>query len=445
MSASLKENPALRNSNRRRGVRLRCFRYAAIALMAAANRAFAAANHSAEQVYTLPPDKLAKAIALSRDRTLLHFGNTAWMLLALFALLHFGLGAAIARWSRGKTGKPWLQMLLAAPLWMVILAALELPAGLIGQHVERLYGISVQSWASWFTDQATSAVLTVLFGTLVLSVVYALMRRSPRRWWLWFWILTLPLEVCLVFLAPVVVDPLFDHFQPLEKVSPALVVELQKVVHRGGMDIPPDRMYVMDASAKLTGLNAYVTGFGASKRVVVWDNTVKEEPPDEILFTYGHEQGHYVLHHIAKGLVFFAALLFAIYWIGFRLTGALLRRYGGRWRIASAGDSASVALILFLVTLLSFLAEPAQNAFSRHIEHEADVYGQEVIHGLVADPQQTAVRSFMRYGVVWLDDPSPNPAVEFWTYSHPSIAERAAFAAEYDPWKDGEKPKFFSR
>ena len=119
-----------------------------------------------------------------------------------------------------------------------------------------------------------------------------------------------------MFAIPIVIDPLFNHFEPLAKQNPALVDQLERVVKRGGMDIPPSRMYVMDASAKSTGVNAYVTGFGASKRVVVWDNTLKLISPDEILFIYGHEQGHYVLNHIAKGLAFTAALTFIFYWIG---------------------------------------------------------------------------------------------------------------------------------
>jgi Zn-dependent protease with chaperone function len=97
------------------------------------------------------------------------------------------------------------------------------------------------------------------------------------------------------------------------------------------------------------------------------------------------------------------------------------------------------------MTLLNFIAEPIGNAFSRRIEHQADVYGQEVIHGLVADPQQVAVENFQRLGEVWLENPSPNRLVEWWTYTHPSISERLEFAETYDPWVEGKEPRYFKK
>jgi STE24 endopeptidase len=373
---------------------------------------------------------------------MLHFGGTAWVILALWLLVHFQAGEAIRAWAARFTPHRWLQGFLVAPVWLLILAAIELPAALVSQHLELRYGLSIESWAGWFADWGKSTVLTVVFGTLALSALYALMRGSPRRWWVWFWVITIPVEVLIVFVAPVLIDPLFNRFTPLEKADPALVAQLERVAARGGLEIPPDRMFVMDASRRVTGLNAYVTGFGASKRIVVWDNTLRLAPMEDILFTYGHEQGHYVLRHIAKGLIFFGALLLIFYWMVYRLMRGLIGRYGARRRISSTDDWASVGLLLLLAVTLGFFGEPVGNAFSRWEEHQADVYGQEVIHGLVADPERTAVDSFQRLGEIWLDNPSPNPLVEFWTYSHPSTTERMEFAVQYDPWQAGRKPEF---
>jgi STE24 endopeptidase len=157
---------------------------------------------------------------------------------------------------------------------------------------------------------------------------------------------------------------------------------------------------------------------------------------------YGHEQGHYVLEHIQKGLVFFAALLLAGLWLAYCAMRWLVRRYGAAWGIGAVEDWASVGLLLLVMTVLGFLGEPVGNAFSRWEEHQADVYGQEVIHGLVPDGQATMVRSFQRLGEMWLDVPDPNPLVVWWTYSHPTTAQREAFAAGYDPWAKGERPKY---
>jgi STE24 endopeptidase len=388
----------------------------------------------------MAPDKLAKAIALSHWRTALYFGATAWLLLALGFLIRIGAGSGIGRLSERWSTRPWFWGLIAAPIWLTILSLLELPAALIGHHVSLQFGLSIESWPDWWVDWAKSTVLFVGFGTLVVEALFALMRFSPRRWWLWFWIFTLPVEVFLVFLAPVVIDPLFNHFQPLAKTDAALVDQLERVAARGRLDIPPNRIFLMDASRKVTGPNAYVTGLGASKRIVVWDTTLRLESPDEVLFTYGHEQGHYVLHHVAKGIAFSAPLFLFFFWIGSWALDRLTRNCRGA---GSVGNWDSLGLVLLLAIVLNFLADPVANAFSRRIEHQADVYGQEVIHGLVPDPQSTAEGSFCRDAQFWLDNPAPNRFVEFWTYSHPSTEQRAEFAAGYDPWLPGRHPRYF--
>jgi STE24 endopeptidase len=398
-----------------------------------------------DATYTLPPDKLARAIHLSHARNLAHFGGTAWTIAALWLLARGRTGEAIANWASRRTRNRWLQGLLVAPVWLLILSLLDLPASLFMEHVYRGYGISVESWGLWLGDFAKSTAISLIVGTLALSALYALMRHSERRWWLWFWILAIPCEVLAVFVVPIMIDPLFDHFSPLMKSDPALVQQLQRVAERGHLNISPDRMFVMDASRKVTAPNAYVTGFGASKRIVVWDTTIKEVPPDEILAIYGHEQGHYVLHHIYLGMLFSFAVMLVFFWIAYRVMLWMVRRYGYGWHVVAVEDWASVGMLLLLVSVLSFVAEPVGNAFSRWEEHAADVYGQEVIHGLVPNPQATTVRSFQRLGELWLDNPYPNPFVVFWTYSHPSTAARVRFAAHYDPWVQDRHPKYVAQ
>jgi Zn-dependent protease with chaperone function len=406
---------------------------------------FASAMALAAPVCAMPPDKLAKAVALSHWSTGLYFGGTAWLLLALWLLLRLRAGSAIARLGRRVSPRAWMQGLVVAPVWMVVLAALGLPGAVIGHHVGLHFGLSVEPWAAWWADWSKSLALNMAVGTLVLGVLFALMRRTPRRWWVWFWIFTIPVEVLGVFAAPLVVDPLFNHFSPLEKSDPALVDQLERVAAKGGLHIPPDRIFLMDASRKVTGPNAYVTGIGASKRIVVWDTTIREETPNEILFTYGHEQGHYVLHHIPKGIAFSIPVILFFYWVGFRLMQWLVRRRGDAWGIEAVGSWSSVGLALLLLVALSFLSAPVANAFSRHIEHQADVYGQEVIHGLVPSARTAAVDSFCSDARLWLDNPRPNSFVEFWTYSHPPTEQRAEFAEHYDPWLPGSEPKYFKK
>jgi STE24 endopeptidase len=398
-----------------------------------------------DATYTLPPDKLAKAIHLSHARTLAHFGGTAWILCALWLLARGGAGERIRSWAARFSDRAWVQGVLVAPVWLLILSLLDLPVSVLMERVYRAYGISVESWGMWLGDFAKSTAITLVVGTLALSGLYALMRWSKRRWWLWFWVLAIPCEVLAVFVVPIVIDPLFDNFSPLMRSDPALVDQLERVAARGHLQISPGRMFVMDASAKVTAPNAYVTGFGATKRIVVWDTTIKEVPGDEILAIYGHEQGHYVLHHIYLGMLFSFAVMLVFFWISYRAMHWLVRRYGYAWHIPAVEDWASLGMLLLLATAVSFLAEPVGNAFSRWEEHAADVYGQEVIHGLVPDAQESCVRSFQRLGELWLDDPYPNAFVVFWTYSHPSTAARVRFAAHYDPWTATNGPKYAGR
>ena len=398
---------------------------------------------AAQPLCKLPPEKLRAAVELSHWRAGLYFGGTAWLILALAVLVRLHAGTAIARLGKRVSPRAWVQGLVVVPIWLLILSALELPAAIVGHRVGLRYGLSVEKWPAWWMDWLQSEWLTLLLGALVLGALYALMRWSPRRWWLWFWAFTIPVEILLTFVAPLVIDPLFNHFTPLAETRPALVEQLERVAAKGGLEIPPNRIFLMDASRRATGANAYVTGLGASKRIVVWDTTLKIESPSEILFTYGHEQGHYVLHHIPKGIAFSVVVFFIFYWIAYRLFTWLVRTRGPRWGIDSPSSWSSLGLALLVAVVLNFFATPVANTFSRAIEHQADVYGQEVIHGLVPDPQATTVSSFCSDDLVWLDDPDPNRFVEFWTYSHPSTEERAEFAAHYNPWQPGQQPRYF--
>ncbi|MGH9519478.1 MAG: M48 family metalloprotease, partial [Terriglobales bacterium] len=162
--------------------------------------------------------------------------------------------------------------------------------------------------------------------------------------------------------------------------------------------------------------------------------------------------GHYVLNHIWIGLAVSAVFLFFLFWGCAWFAGWMAGRFGGRWGLGEPGDGpallasrAGFVVLLFAVSLASFVTEPVGNAFSRYLEHQADVYGQEAIHGIVPDPQKTAVAAFNALGRAWLEDPNPNPFVQFWMGSHPSTGQRAEFAAHYDPWKDGGHGKYFAK
>jgi len=396
----------------------------------------------AKAAYALPPEKMKLAVALFRTRTLLHFVGAGWGILQLLLLLALGVPPRLRDIALRATRNRWGQGFLFTFLFLLLVALLDLPLAMYGHHLGLAYGLSVQGWASWFSDRAKGFGLEWASTGLAVMLLFWLIRKSPKRWWLWFWIPAMLAVIFGVFISPVLIDPLFNHFEPLRAHDPALVERLEQVVERSPLRVPPDRMFWMRASAKYTGLNAYVTGIGPSKRVVVWDTSIAKATPDEISFIFGHEMGHYVLNHIYLTLLFVGILMLAAFWLGVQIVRSLLRRYGVAWRIESENDWAALVVYVLVLAILTFCSEPIVNGFSRATEHAADVYGQEAIHGIVADPQATAVAAFQVLGENSLEDPTPHPFVEFWTYGHPSVAKRAAFAAASNPWAVGQQPRY---
>jgi Zn-dependent protease with chaperone function len=346
------------------------------------------------------------------------------------------------QWAERFTRRRFLQAAVFAPALLATLQVAGLPGGAARHWLAVRYGQSIQGWLSWLWDWAKGTFLELGLGIFLVWLLYAVMRRSPRRWWFYAWLAALPIIAFLVFLSPWLVDPLFFEFRPLAPGHPELAAQIEGVVMRAGLEIPESRMYVMNASSKLNALNAYVTGLGASQRVVVWDTTLARLATPEVLAVFGHEMGHYVLGHVRAGMLFAAGLLFVGLGAAFHLFRWILSRWGGVWHLRGMDDWASLPALLLLLSLLGFLATPAANAYSRHIEHQADQYGLEVLHGIVPQASEAAARSLQSMGEIGLEEPSPSRAVVFWFYSHPPINERIIFARSYDPWSQGRSPEF---
>jgi STE24 endopeptidase len=392
--------------------------------------------------YTLPPDKLAKSAALRKTRWIEFAVDSIYGLALLLLFLYARWTVTFRDIAERVSRSLFVQSWIFVPLFVIALSVLDLPPELYGHHISRAYGLSVQGWASWFADWAKELGLEIVIGALVLWLMYLIIRKSPRYCWFYFWMVAVACMAFVVFIAPKVIEPMFNKFVPLESTNPALVTKIEEVVHRAGLTIPRDRMFEMKASEKTTELNAYVTGYGATKRVVVWDTTEQKMTSPQTLFVFGHEMGHYVLGHVWKGMVFAAALMLVLFYLGYRLSLWLIRECGGRWGILNLGDWASLPLLILVISVLSFFSEPIDNGFSRVLEHHADIYGLEVIHGIVPDSNQAAAQGFQVLGENSLDYPHPNPFLAWWFGSHPTIPDRVKFAVAYNPWANGESPQF---
>ena len=370
--------------------------------------------------YSLPPDKLQRAVDYAPAGYALHFGSELLSIAILAAIIVTGLGAKFRDWAEAASKRRFIQAMIFIPLLLIFNDLLYLPANIYGQHLELKFDQSIQTWPSWLWDWTKTELIALVCAIPLAFLLYAVIRRSPRRWWLHFWLATLPVIAAVMYLEPMIIEPMFYRFQPLAEQHPVLVDQLEALVGRAGLSIPRDRMFEMKASEKVNSLNAYVSGFGGSRRVVVWDTTLDKLTTPETLFVFGHEMGHYVLNHIRNSLLLLALALLALFWAGSHIVRRL---------VPDVSDWTSLPVLLLIVAIASAIAEPVVNSYSRWQEHQADLYALEITHGTV--PTAAAAHSFQVMGEIGLDEPNPNPFIVFWLYSHPSTSSRFDLAQRY--------------
>jgi Zn-dependent protease with chaperone function len=367
----------------------------------------------------------------------------------------------LREWVKRFSVRRLLPTAIFVSIFLIVVRALEFPLDYFwGFVLEHRYDLSTQGFGSWVADWAKDLGLTIVVAVLLAWVFYRLVRRSPRRWWLYFWLASIPITLAFILVEPYVVEPLFYRFTPLEKTQPALTTRIEKMLGHAGLAIPRSRIYEMDASAKTRIVNAYVSGWGASKRLVVWDTTLEKLNSDQTLLVVGHEAGHYVLHHIPKEFALDEMIFLVLFYVGFLAINKVIAvschserseesrsatrpqreipRFARNDRIEGVGDLASLPIVLLVLTVVVFLGSPALNGVSRHFEHQADQFGLEVAYGVVPDPNTADVQSFQVMAEEDLEDPDPSPFIRFWLYTHPSTEERIRFAATYKPWAEGK-------
>jgi STE24 endopeptidase len=403
----------------------------AIALQAAPASASNSSAQTSTSTYDLSPEKYQKAIAYSRAGYRLYFLSVFWNLAILLFLLRTGFLAKLRNFAESRATRRPLQAALFVPAIFALLALLNLPIRLYWHHLSLFYQQSIEPWGPWLWDWTKAELLEIALALLVVTLVFALIRSRPRSWWLFAWLGAIPLSLFLGLIAPWYVDPLFNKFRPLQETQPQLVQSIVELSRRAGIPIPPDRMFLMEASAKTNAVNAYVAGLGPSKRIVIWDTSIHKTKPEELLFIVGHEMGHYVLGHVLKGFAYFFALLLVALFLAHRSLQWMIDRWGSAWGIRAQSDWAALGALLLLFNILNFFGEPVGNAISRMQEHAADAYGLQLIQGLIPNANEVAAHSFQVLGEEDLDDPNPPKFIVLWLYSHPPLNDRLRFAHDF--------------
>jgi Zn-dependent protease with chaperone function len=349
-------------------------------------------------------------------------------------LLFSGISARMRSLSQ-RVGHRWfLTLLVYALLFTVLVAVLTLPisyyAGYVRQHQ---YGLSNQTLGAWTGDWVKGVAVGGVGLAAVLWIPYLLLQRSAHRWWLYGGLASLPLTALLLVITPVWIDPLFNDYEPLA--DKALESKILALAGRAG--IGGSRVYQVDKSSDTKLVNAYVTGAGTTKRIVLWDTLLEKLDDDQILFVTAHEMGHFVLRHtlaiiIATGILVTVSL-YGVHWIAGRLIARFSRQVGFR----QLSDVASFPLLLLLANVASFLLAPAVLGFSRHLEHEADRFALEITRD-----NHAAASTFVVLQQENLVVPRPGRLYVLWRSSHPPLADRVAFANHYRPWEAGQPLRY---
>jgi len=320
----------------------------------------------------IPPDKIARSNA--------YFEGGYWL-----TLLDFLYGVVVAllllntRWSakmrdlaeRTARFKPlqsfvyWIEYLILTSVLVFPLTVYE------GYFREHKYGLATQTFGPWTADQLKALAVDLVLGGIIVTLLFGIVRRVQRTWWIWGAIVSFAFQVLVVLIAPVYIVPIFNKVTPLN--DPKVVDPILRLARMNG--IPAKDVYQIDASRQETRMSANVSGFGNTMRITLNDNLLRRGSPEEIQAVMGHEMGHYVLNHIYKGMMFFLILIVIFFaYLHWALDWSL-KRWGEKWQIRGIGDTAVLPLVFLLASVFFFVISPITNSYVRTQEYEADMYG----------------------------------------------------------------------
>jgi STE24 endopeptidase len=359
----------------------------------------------------------------SKVRNVLYFLTTPYEWLLLFILLGLGLSKRFQDWSQVTVKFQALQILVYL-FWITLFTALlTFPFKLYGYNLSKEYGISVQSFDGWMKDYMLDFWINYLLTGIIVIVLYNLMKRSQKKWWLYAWFLSIPFTLFLTFIQPVFIDPLYNDFYPLK--DKELEEKILTLADEAG--IPAEHVYEVNMSEKTSAMNAYVNGIGDNSRIVLWDTTLNKLQDDEVLFIMAHEMGHYVKKHVFLGIISYMVVTLVGLYLIYKLMNIIISRWGHRFSINGVQEIASIPLFFLLLSLLSFIFTPVSNTVSRAHELEADRYAIE----LTGD-QDSAVGSFQELSRANLSQVNPPLLIKIFRYTHPTMLERIHYLDSYE-------------
>ncbi len=375
------------------------------------------------------PEPTPLALQYRRTGDWIWIFNQAWAILLPGTIAFLGFSARLRDLaSRAARGRWALTIGLYVVIYSALVFVVDLPIayyeGFIRQHA---YGLSNQSLSKWLHNRLVGISVSTIVSVLLATLAYGLLAKSPRRWWLYLGLASVPLLAIGMLIQPIWIDPLLNTYGPMK--NHELERSILDLAGRAGIE--GSRVLEVDKSVDTTTINAYVTGVWNTKRIVLWDTLIAKLEPAQVLFVMGHEMGHYVLGHVIRTicltpLVVIPALFFVDWW-GRRL----IARHGRGFGFDRLSDVASLPLLMMMIEIASLVLSPAALAYSRAQEHEADRFALELTHD-----NHAAATGFLKMQTENLGIPRPGIVFTLFRASHPSLGDRIDFCNDYHPWSD---------
>ena len=379
---------------------------------------------AADTVYPITPERRAMLNKYSDFKIGWEVFYEILQWIILLAILYWGFSAKILKLSEKITQNRFGQFVFFILLFSLLTAVISFPFDYYRDFiVEHQYGFSNQTFGAWLGDQLKMFGVSYIASLIILGFLYWLLRKFPKRWWLYFAIGFVPFMVLTIIIVPVFISPLFNKFEPLK--DQELKTEILSLASKAGIEGAD--VFQVDASRQSNKLNAYVTGLWGTKRIVLYDTIIKAMTRPELDYVMAHEMGHYVKNHVWIFVGIMSVTMFIVLWLISIIVPVLIRKYHNRWGFDNISSYASLPLLFLVMSLIMFLVQPLNNGIARTFEHAADKYGME----MTGYNGEAAAVAFEKLSAYNLSNPEPGKFVEFWFYDHPALSKRIEFVKEY--------------
>lgn len=391
--------------------------------VAASSTSSAAASFDAERateawLAKIPPEKREKSDAYYEGGYWLTLWDFLFGAALALALLFSGLSARM----RDVAAKARIARVPAYfAMYLLVTTVIGFPLAFYEGFVrEHAYGLANQTFGPWLGDELKGLAVGLVLGGIAITVLYAIVKRLPRTWWIWGALFSVLFTAFGAMIAPVFIAPLFNTYTRLE--DPAIRDPILRLARQDGLSASD--VWVADESRQSTRVSANVSGFLGTERITLNDNLLHRASPAAIQAVMGHEIGHYVMHHVFKMLLFLVVEIVVVFAFLQRASAWAIERWGARWKVTGIADPAGLPLVMLLVSLAFFVLTPVNNSYIRTQESEADLFGLNTARQ--PDGMAEAAVDLAEYRKM-----SPGPLEEILFYDHPSGRARIEMAMRW--------------